>query len=79
MSKIASIYAPWEGNAEAMAADIQEKPVTVRQWRNRGNIPSRYWPRIIAEAAKRGVALTADDFLRAMEPDESPQPIAMTG
>jgi hypothetical protein len=26
MSDLAPIYAPWGGNAEAMAADIEEKP-----------------------------------------------------
>ena len=30
MSQLAAIYDVWDGNAEAMAADINEKPVTVR-------------------------------------------------
>jgi len=66
MSKLASIYKAWSGNAEAMAADIGELGVTVRQWRNRGNIPPKYWEKIIASAAKRGVTLSWKDFL----PDE---------
>lgn len=57
MSHLKPIYDVWEGNAEAMATDISESGVTVRQWRNRGNIPPQYWPKIIAAAAERGKAL----------------------
>lgn len=63
MSHLASIYAPWGGNAEAMASDIGENPVTVRQWRNRGNIPTRYWRKIIAAAADRGETITVERFV----------------
>lgn len=63
MSKLAPIYAPWKGNAELMAADIGELGVTVRQWRNRGNIPPRYWPKIIDAARGRGGKLDWRDFL----------------
>lgn len=65
MSHLAPIYAAWEDNAEAMAADIGEPGVKVRQWRNRGNIPPAYWPRIIAEAQmKRGVAIEMAQFIK---------------
>lgn len=57
------IYAVWDGNAEAMAADIDELGVTVRQWRNRGDIPSRAWPKIIRAAAARGTIVRLEDFL----------------
>lgn len=63
MSQIDRIYAPWDGNAEAMAADIGEKAVTVRQWRRRGNIPAKYWPRIISSAQQRGSPIDLQDFL----------------
>ncbi len=63
MSQLASIYAVWGGNAEAMASDIGEKPVTVRQWRNRGSIPPRYWPKIIERAKKRGARLNWLEFI----------------
>lgn len=66
MSQLAPIYSAWDGNAEAMALDIDEKPVTVRQWRNRGNIPPRYWPKIIAKAAERGHSL---DWLQFVPQD----------
>lgn len=58
------IYAPWEGNATEMAADLQELPVTTNQWRFRGRIPERYWERIIAKAADRGHTLTHRDFIK---------------
>jgi hypothetical protein len=38
------------------------RPVTVRQWKRRGNIPSRYVPALIAAAEQRGIALSPADF-----------------
>ena len=67
MSKLTPIYAPWEGNAEAMASDIGELGVTVRQWRNRGSIPPRYWQKIIDAARKRGAKLDWRDFVPSEE------------
>ncbi len=55
------IYEVWDGNAEALATDIAELGVTVRQWRNRGDIPSRAWPKIIHAAAARGTVLRLED------------------
>ena len=63
MTYLTPIYEAWSGNAEAMAADIGESGVTVRQWRNRGNIPPRYWPKIVAAAAGRGVSLELGQFI----------------
>jgi hypothetical protein len=52
--------------AESLAREIGEKGVTVRQWRNRGSIPSRYWPKIIAAADRRAVTgITLDAFMQA--------------
>lgn len=65
MSHLTPIYDVWSGNAEALAADIGESGVTVRQWRNRGNIPPRYWPRIVDAASKRGSVLTLGQFIPA--------------
>lgn len=50
MSHLKPVYAIWDHNAEAMASDIGEPGVKVRQWRNRGNIPPAYWQRIIDAA-----------------------------
>lgn len=63
MSHLTLIYAVWDHNAEAMASDIGEPGVKVRQWRNRGNIPPIYWQRIIDAAAKKGSALKLSQFL----------------
>jgi hypothetical protein len=63
MSHLAQIYEPWDGNAEAMAKDIAEEGVTVRQWRNRGNIPPQYWRKIIDAAEAKGVTLTLEQFI----------------
>jgi len=66
MSHLTPIYDVWSGNAEALAADIGESGVTVRQWRNRGNIPPQYWPRIMKVAAdKHGAQL---DWLQFVPP-----------
>ena len=61
MANIDRIYKAW-GNAEEMASDLGEKGVTVRQWRNRGNIPPEHWARIIEKAKERGTELRVDDF-----------------
>src|SRR3546814_12305423 len=63
MSHLTPIFAVWDHNAEAMAAAIGEPGVKVRQWRNRGNIPSRYWPRIIAEAKKKRAKPDMSQFI----------------
>lgn len=61
-SHLDPIYKVWDGNAEAMAADIGELGVTVRQWRNRKSIPSQYWPKIIAAASLKGELLEWRQF-----------------
>lgn len=63
MSHLHPIYDVWGGNAEAMATDIAERGVTVRQWRNRGDIPSRAWPKIIKAAAAKGTIIPLEAFL----------------
>jgi hypothetical protein len=63
------IFAVWDDNAEALASDIDEKGVTVRQWRNRGDIPSRSAQLKIIRAAydKDGTVLKLEDFLSPEE------------
>ena len=60
---LAAVYAPWGGNATAMANDIDEAPVTTNQWRFRKRIPEKYWERIIVAAAARGHTLTHRNFI----------------
>jgi hypothetical protein len=71
MSHLAPIYAAWDGNAEAMASDIGQQGVTVRQWRNRGKIPQEHWRAIIDAAARRGKSLTLEQFLPPADEGES--------
>lgn len=63
MSHLKPIYAVWEDNAEALASDIGELGVTVRQWRNRGNIPAQYWTKIIEAAALKGKLIEWRQFV----------------
>lgn len=62
MTNIAKIYGVWDGNAEALATDIGEAGITVRQWRNRNSVPPRAWASIITKAAERGAMLSVSDF-----------------
>lgn len=71
MSHLIPIYDVWDGNAEAMAADIAESGVTVRQWRNRGNIPPQYWPKIIEAAVARGKHLNWRQFVPPERPRQA--------
>lgn len=63
MTYLKPIYDVWDGNAEALAADIGEQGVTVRQWRNRNSIPARYWPKIIQAASMKGKLLEWQQFV----------------
>lgn len=76
MSHLASIYAVWDGNAEALATDIGESGVLVRQWRNRGNIPARYWQRIIDAAAQRGSEVPWTAFMPSEDANPTQQEAA---
>jgi hypothetical protein len=74
MSHLAPIYAVWDHNAEALASDIGEPGVKVRQWRNRENIPHVYWQRIIDAAARKGATLTLAQFIRPTVIDDTSDP-----
>jgi len=52
MNTFVDIIALW-GTAAALAADLGEKPGTVRQWRSRNNIPAEKWAALIAAARRR--------------------------
>jgi hypothetical protein len=49
-------------SAEALARELNELGVTVRQWRNRESIPAAHWHRIAVLAREKGHALTVDDL-----------------
>lgn len=71
MSHLNPIYAVWENNAEALASDIGELGVTVRQWRRRNNIPSQYWPKIIEAAALKGKLVEWRQFVPPQESQDA--------
>lgn len=75
MTNLQPIYAVWNHNAEAMATAIGEPGVKVRQWRNRNSIPSRYWDRIIREAAAAGVAIGWHQFQASSAQAIAPAPV----
>jgi hypothetical protein len=68
MSHLSPIYAIWDGNAEALAADIGEAGVLVRQWRNRESIPPKYWQRIISAAERKGAIIPIEAFIAPETP-----------
>lgn len=53
------------GTTKAVADAAAVRPVTVRQWRRRGNIPNRYVTALSEAAASRGIALSPADFFSA--------------
>ena len=59
VSRIIDIFGGLTATAKAIGVKY---PSVVQQWRDRGNIPARYYPRIIAAAADRGVRLTLAEF-----------------
>jgi hypothetical protein len=65
MESLKEVFSVWP-SAAALARAIGVRPVTVRQWRNRGyRIPSRYW-QIIQEAAReRGREIPLEAFIGA--------------
>lgn len=63
MTHLKAIFDVWQGNASALASDIGEQDVKVRQWRARNSIPSKYWQRIIDAAKVKGATLTLAMFL----------------
>jgi hypothetical protein len=50
---------------DALAADPTLDMVAVHRWHQRGSIPPRFWRALLDGAAKRNVAVTADDFVAA--------------
>ena len=53
-------------SVEVLAADLGQKPETVRKWRTRNWIPPIHWPDLIEKAKKRRLKLTTE-HLRNMK------------
>ena len=45
--------------------------VAVHRWFARSSIPGKYWSALIRGARLRGIAVTADDLMRAHDPSET--------
>ena len=43
---------------DSLVADIKDKKVTVKQWKNRNRIPPDRWVDLVAAAQVRDIALT---------------------
>lgn len=56
-------------SAEELGRAIGVPGVTVRQWRNRGSIPPKYWKLIQGAAKERGTDLPLETFLPGSAPD----------
>jgi hypothetical protein len=53
------------GGASAVGRELKLPQVTPRQWKRRGNIPTTYWPDLIALGERVGASVTADALMRA--------------
>jgi hypothetical protein len=60
----ARILQIWDSN-QALASATGAKPEAVKKWRQRGRIPSRYWPKVIVAAAVKQKTVTLDMLARA--------------
>jgi len=57
------------GGLSAMARELGHRHAsTVQGWQERGLIPIRQQPEVLAAAQRLGIALTAADFLPALPP-----------
>lgn len=58
-AELLSLWRPYRALADAL--DVTQ--VTALRWRSRGEVPSRYWPGLIAALKEHfGLAVTADDL-----------------
>lgn len=52
---------------KALSEDMGVEYITAASWKRRGNIPPKYWRRMVEAAHKRGIALTLEEFTAATE------------
>lgn len=58
-----SVIKLWDSQL-AMAADIGARPPVISKWRERDNIPSEWWTRILATEKAMTAGLSPDLFAR---------------
>ena len=63
VTSFSSVIELWDSQA-AMAADIGARAPAVSKWRERGNIPSEWWTRVLATEKAKTAGLSADLFAR---------------
>jgi len=56
-----------------LSADLGVSPQHLRMMRLRGSIPVRFWPRMVAAAARRGIAGLDYELLVRLHLPEEPQ------
>lgn len=81
MKTIRDVMDRWE-SAEALAEELGQKGVTVRQWRNRGGIPPRYWLALLEAAERRGFSDITPELLtriHARPARETPASLGQSG
>jgi uncharacterized protein YjcR len=63
MESFADVIARWP-SIDDLAADLDQKPDTVRKWKQRRNIPADYWLDLIRSARKRRISLDERTLVR---------------
>lgn len=58
-----SVIELWDSQI-AMAADVGARAAAISKWRERDNIPSEWWTRVLATEKARTAGLSADLFAR---------------
>jgi hypothetical protein len=57
------------GGTLAVARHFAVTPQTVSSWIKRGNVPSKYWPSLLALARSRGISLPLERLTGIDDPD----------
>ena len=64
------------GGTLAVSRSFNVTPQTVSSWIKRGNIPSKYWPELLALARSKGISLSLEK-LAVIEGDDMAEKPAM--
>lgn len=58
-----------------IAGTIGLRPVTIRAWKARNNIPAQHWPPVIALAASDGLPVSAEWLMMRQPKRSRPHPV----
>lgn len=72
MKNVADIIHDLGKNVE-VADGLDVQPSAVSEFKRRNSIPVKHWPRLIAFAATKGIAISAEELMAAHrnEPEEA--------